>query len=158
MNTVTEQHLTDAVDYVNSLEGEQIDELIELFKEHQPFLMVFLLAVADAEMNQDEREDFFFIGAVMWYACYLANPQMPQVTEKVLEKIEDQNNQMIAYLEEEDDLSFTNSVELVMTSHPQKELLGFAASEIMENEDLRAEVTGMMFVHLKTMVECLEEV
>jgi len=156
MKLISNDWIEKSSDKINELSPETVNDLIGLFKEHQPFVMTYLLAVEYELLDEEEREALFFIGIKIWYATYLVEGKLTRVTEQVLEEMERKNDQMIEYFELEDEQGFSHSVDNIMEHHKQRDLMGFAVVEVMEEESIRDEVKGAVFISLKTIIESLD--
>ena len=158
MQTISASVLQQSSDYIENNAYVQTDDFILHFGNSQPAIMVYLMAVEHDDLKQSERESLLFIGIKLWYATQLVEPELAIVTPELLEKIIDNNLQMINYFSDETETDLERQLGLVIDHHPQFEMLSFAMDEIVEDESLREIIKGGLFVHLKTVIEALDAV
>ena len=156
MQTISASVMQDASDYIENSSYVQTEDFILHFGNSQPAIMVYLMAMERAELEQDEREALLFIGIKLWYATQIIEPNLPIVTTELLETVIDNNLQMIAYFSSEAESNLEEQLGLVIDNHPQFEMLSFTISEIIEDETIRDDIKGGLFVHLKTVIEALD--
>ncbi len=158
MEFITEEWIQMISTTVDILDEKNVDDFIDSFKTTQPAVMMYLLTAEFELFEEEERETLFFLGVKIWYATFLKNANMPTVTEEVLLEMDEKNDKMISYFEKEDEEGFIKSVENIMAHHPQRALMTFAVVEVMEDEAVRDDVKGAMFLALKTVIESLHKV
>lgn len=155
MNIITEDHFEAAFNKLNDISENEVAAFIEVFQEKQPYVMVYLLAVCGDELTEDEREIMFLLGTIIWQSFGEAGIELPTVTETILEQTDENNVQMVEYFETESEDEFTQSIMNIISNHPQGELLEIVVTEIMEDDEIRDDVKGMVFIALKVVIECL---
>lgn len=158
MKIITEEHISAAIDKIDNLSEKDINSFIDKFKEAQPALFVFLLAVGEEELSDEENEMLFFSGMLIWYATVLAEANVPPVSEQTLDEIDSHNMEFMDSLSaSEDDDTFTVNVESMVKEHRQSELLEFALITTMDDEGIDEDSKGLIFIHLKTFIEALDK-
>ena len=120
--------------------------------------MMYLMAIEYEELQQSERETLLFVGIKLWYATQIVAPKLPIVSQDLMETIVDNNLQMIMYFSDEEATDLEDQLGLVIDNHPQFEMLSFAINEIIEDESIREDMKGGLFMHLKTIIEALDAV
>ncbi|MGB1206637.1 MAG: hypothetical protein ACPG5B_13370 [Chitinophagales bacterium] len=158
MQTISASVMQEASDYINNSSYVQTEDFILYFGSSQPAILVYLMAAEHADLEQEERETLLFIGIKLWYATQITNPKLPIVTTDLLEKVIDNNLQMIAYFSGEAETNLEKQLSLVIDNHPQVEMLSFAINEVVDDETIRDDIKGGLFVHLKTIIEALDAV
>ncbi len=86
---------------------------------------------------------------------------LPKITRKVLDNVEETNMKMLEYLEDESDVDFVETVEKIVSSYPQPEILKYVLETFMGNSEesllIREINKGAMFVYLKTVIDCFNK-
>lgn len=158
MKFVSEEHITAAIEKIDSISENEINSFIDKFKEAQPNLFVFLLAVGEEELSDDENEMLFFSGMLIWYATVLAEANVPPVSEQTLDEVDSNNMELLEALNADDeDDTFTVNIESIIKEHNQSELLEFALITTMDDESIEDDCKGLIFIHLKTFIEALDK-
>lgn len=139
----------------------KIPELVNLMSETQPNVMVYLMGMGGDILNQDEREELLFMGTAVWKAMIDSAGSIPKVTQKKIDEIEEINISTLESLEGKSNSAFQAASEAIIENHNQKDILGFITevlSELAEDDEaIRADETGLMFIILKTVVEALDK-
>lgn len=157
MKLIEEQHINSAIATANNLTEEEIDGFVSRFKEAQPTLFVYLLAVCEDELDDEEIESLFFTGVVIWYATELAGAHVPAVTSETLEEIDTQNTELLSRMSPDDDEEeVIFDFESLFDTHSQPNLLEFALVSSFDDETLDPDSAGLVFMSLKTFIECLD--
>jgi len=158
MKLIDEQHINSAVTAANNLSEEEIDGFVSRFKEAQPNLFVFLLAVCEDELNDEEIESLFFTGVIIWYATELAGAHVPVVTSETLEEVDIQNAELLGkFSSDDDEEQVIFDFESMVHNHSQPNLLEFALVSSFDDEALDEDSAGLFFMSLKTFIECLDK-
>ncbi|OWY19610.1 hypothetical protein C7N43_26740 [Sphingobacteriales bacterium UPWRP_1] len=158
MKLIEEHHINSAIATANNLSEEEIDGFVSRFKEAQPILFVYLLAVCEDELDDEEIESLFFTGVIIWYATQLAGANVPAVTSETLEEVDAQNAELLSKLspdDEEEEIIF--DFESLVHNHAQPNLLEFALVSSFDDEALDHDSAGLFFMSLKTFIECLDK-
>lgn len=132
--------------------------LMERFGDEQPLMLAYLVATADALLNEDEKELQVYLGTVVWQILTHGGRQLPHVSEKELDRIEDRNLARLDRLAGKPDADFERVARETIERSPQPEVLRYVVQGIFEDPeeglDLRDEMTGLIFLHLKTVIDC----
>jgi hypothetical protein len=98
-----------------------ISTLVNQMREEQPYIMVYLLATADAEFESHEGETLFYVGMVTWQMMTQSSGQLQQVGKKTLEKAEAAN---LEFLEQfaEDNADLEMAVRAILETYPEPEV------------------------------------
>ena len=147
---------------VGSMSPEDAPPIAEEFSKQQLFLRTYLLAAGGDELNQDEREIPFYVGLVVWKIMTKGNKKIRKISPAVIEEAEDKNWKMINYLsKEKNNLDFIKAAESIVESCNQKNVLKYVVEALKkhnpEQGNLRDQSIGMMFIYLKTVIDCLDQ-
>ncbi len=132
-------------------------KLVDRMGQEQPVVMAYLMAVDHDLFNQEEREQLFYLGLVVWQIMSQGSAPLSRVTEKALDKAEEANMKMIESLMEAAEPDFTETTRTMIDNYGQPEVLRYvveALVEAAEDEDIRDENMGIMMLDLKTVIDC----
>lgn len=152
-----------ASEEINELDDQKVDALIEKFSNEQPYIMTYLMAIYDEDLSEEERELLFFIGIKIWYTFLKIAKNIPIITEEEIDNAEADNDDMLNYLEAEDEEGFESFTESLMENYAQSELFNFALAGLMDDEEeddaynISEEVRGAMLIALKTVIDCFDK-
>ena len=126
----------------------------------QPFVQAYLLAVGERDFNPDEAQLLHYLGMVVWQIFDRSGQQLAMVTGDMLDRTEENNTKMLQYLEGESGTDFVKTVQGLLGSYNQVEVLKYVVEALMEEPeegcDIRGDNVGAMFVHLKTVIDCFD--
>lgn len=137
-----------------------VSTLVDQMREEQPYIMVYLLATADAEFEPHEGETLFYVGMVTWQMMTQSSGQLQQVGEKVLEKAEAANFEFLEQFAEEENADLEMAVRAILETYPEPEVFRYIVEAIMEEEEagdppMSDEWRGLAFVYLKTVLDAM---
>ncbi len=139
----------------------QIPKLVNKFANEQPVIFAYLLAAGEDLLNQDEKELLLYLGTVIWQIMSQGSTPLPKVTEETLYALEDSNFKMVEYLEGEPEADIENTVAKIYSSYNQPEVLRYVAEALFEEdeegEEIREEMKGIIFIYLKTVIDCFDK-
>jgi len=86
-----------------------------------------------------------------------------EISAETIEKFEKSNWDMVEYFAgEKKEIDFLAHVELIMAKYNQKNVLKYVLESLMEHDPddaiIRDDKKGEMFIYLKTVVDCLDQV
>jgi len=158
------EHIIEQVlqDIVQIDDQDSAMELMERFGEEQPILLAYLMAAEHETYNQDERETLLLIGTAVWQMMSQAPQKPKQVTENQLDEIEEKNVKMVEYFMGESSDSFERSAALAFKDYNQMHVMEYVLEALIEEDeddevDIRDESKGLMFLNLKTVIDCLDQ-
>jgi len=138
--------------------AKDAQKLVNRMSKEQPLVLAYLMAVDNDIFNQSEREVLLFLGVVVWQIMLQGNRPLPKVTEKILDKAEAANLKMAEYLRGETEAGFEEATRKIIGSYKQPEVLRYVVEAIMEDTEesspIREENKGIMFLDLKTVIDC----
>jgi hypothetical protein len=139
---------------------EEVESLVQKMTEEQPVILTFLLAVSEEFESEEEKEQFFYMGVTIWRIMASGETTLPSVSEKLLEKTENKNLQMLEYLEEESEEDFMETSMKIMEDYNQPEALRYVVETLFEDPHdeniIKEENMGLFFLYLKTVIDCFD--
>ena len=140
--------------------AKDAQKLVNRMSKEQPVVLAYLMAVDNDIFNQGEREVLLFLGVVVWQIMLQGNRPLPMVTEKILDEAEAGNLKMAEYLRGETEAGFEEASRKIIGSYKQPEVLRYVVEAIMEDTEesspIREENKGIMFLDLKTVIDCFD--
>ena len=158
MDQITSEIVEETWKRMAAMSEREAQELAKLFVKQQPVVASYLLVVDSDVLNQDERQLLFYLGTVVWQMMSQGKTPLPTVTEDDLFRAEDTNIKMVEYLQGETESGFRQVTETILNSHQQPEVLRYVIEALMEEPEegciIRDENLGIMFLDLKTVIDC----
>ncbi len=146
---------------VSVMAPEEAQKSMQAMGEEQPMLLAYLMAAEDENFNEEERGLFVYIGFVVWRIMSEGGGAAPVINEERIERAEAGNLKMLEYLEGETEADFAQTVETLSNSYNQREVLRYVVEALMEEpeegEFFREENKGLAMLHLKTVIDCLDQ-
>lgn len=146
---------------LGGMSPRETQKLVDLMKKEQPFILVYLMAVGNDILNQDERELLLYLGMVVWQIMSQGETPLSKITEKILDNMEKSNIKMLEYLEDESDDDFIDIVEMTIIDYSQQEVIKYVVEALMEEPDedcmIRDKNKGIMMIYLKTVIDCFNK-
>ena len=145
---------------VASISPRRAPKLIQHMTEEQPVVLAYLLAVDDDILNDDERQLLLYLGVVVWQIMSQGARPLPKVTEEILDAAETRNVKMAEYLQGETEEGFLEATKTAIGNYSQPEVLKYVVEAIMEEPEegcvIRDDNRGIMFLDLKTVIDCFD--
>ena len=140
---------------------QEAQKFINRMCKEQPLMLAYLMVADEDILNQEERELLLYLGTVVWQIMLQGDAPLPKITEKILDTVEESNIKMLKYPEGESDAGFMDAVEKIMDNYSQPEVLHYVVDALMEEPEegglIRDENTGLMMLHLKTVIDCFSQ-
>lgn len=127
--------------------------------EHQPLISVYVMAVGEEFLSEDEQDALFSLGTLAWKVLHDAGYQA-EVTEDLLDEVEAAQFELIESFQEQPDDVFINYMDQLFHEHPQKDLLRFMFEDLTAQADddmISDENSTVLFAILIVVVDCLLE-
>ncbi|MBC8183003.1 hypothetical protein H8E88_18015 [candidate division KSB1 bacterium] len=159
MNTISAEIVEKIWQETAAMSPLDAPKLINKFSRQHPLIVSYLLAAGHDIFNRYEQELFLFMGINVWKMMSQGKKPLPKVTEKILDKVEDNNFKMLDYLDGEAGIGFTETVEQFISNYNQPEILRYVVEALFEEEEgveIRDEMKGMIMVYLKTVIDCFD--
>lgn len=153
MQFVSESTIDKTAEIIGS--SENLTELIKDFKEKQPVILAYLFSENFKLLSQKEREYMMFLALVIWKACETTNPDLNQVTEKIIEDLEENNWEKFHKVISR---KFNERIDIFFKDFPQEDLLAFVEDGLVLDEDsvITKEGRDYIFIALKTIIDSLQ--
>jgi predicted RNA-binding protein len=160
MNTISAQIVKNIWQQTADMSPFEAPKLVNKLAKQQPIIIAFLMAAGHDVFNQDERELLLYLGINIWKMMSQGEAPIPKITEKILEKCENNNYKLLEYLDSETAAGYQNAIELIFENYRQPEILKYIIEALFENSDenanIRDKVKGLIMLHLKTVLDCLD--
>ncbi|RPI88014.1 MAG: hypothetical protein EHM41_02930 [Chloroflexi bacterium] len=138
---------------------EEAPALVEQMQQEQPALLAYLLASEGYGLSQEEIEDIFYIGIVVWQIMKRGHPNLRRVSIKQVEQADDENIKTLEFMRHDTEADFMSATMEMIDAYPEPEVLRYIVEAIMEeNEDtvdISDENKGAFFLVLKTELDAL---
>jgi len=161
MKTIVTEQVNALWERISQASSEESARIAQRLQRKQPFIMVYLLASDEGLMEGQDRGRLMELGAFIHEIMYSANPKLRRVTGKKLEAAEDANLKFLEELDEGSEMGFIASMQKLMATYNQMPLLGAVLEALMEGHEehpeLAPENLGMALLHLKTVIDCLDQ-
>ena len=145
---------------VASFSPRRAPRLIQRMTKEQPVVLAYLLAVDNDILNDDERQLLLYLGVVIWQIMSHGTEPLPKVTEEILDAAETRNIKMAEYLQRETEEGFLEATKTIISNYGQPEVLKYVVEAIMEEPEegciIRDENRGILFLDLKTVIDCFD--
>jgi len=146
---------------INESTEEDAQRLMDEMARHQPFIVAYLLAVEETMMSGDQRGQLMLIGLIIWKIFSTENPELRSVSKDQLEAAEEANIRFLEDLEAGSEMDHMSALQNLMATYNQIEVLNAVIEALMAgNEDepeLAGEHIGLALLHLKTVVDSLDQ-
>jgi hypothetical protein len=161
MQTVQENAIEDAWHQLHheAIPEEDVQDLVDEFYQEQPVLMGFLLSMEDDVTNADDEGFFVLYGAWIWLAFKISGRDDRMVTEQAVEAAYQRNVKEMEELNAAGPSTAEAQARGMTKSYRQMPMLAAVLTEIMEGEmegNRVDDLTGMLTLHLKTIIDCLD--
>ncbi len=129
----------------------------------QPLLMQYLRVADQDVLNEAEHQTLYFLGSLAVQVMLEEFLQVREVTEEQWERVRFENLALLERVEEtkEDPKIFKDFMDETMSAHHQMDLFAFVGYALINdpgfNNDVRPENVWRLFIHLKIVVDCLDE-
>lgn len=158
MKPISVEHIENIWQKVNELSEIEAEGLVNELGESHPFLLAYLVGTGNEDFNEDEGEFLLYVGVVLWEIFRQATKEINEITEETVAKVEHTNIKMLEYLETESESYFFEFVENLVKDYLQPNVLQFITELTFDQEeDIRDQNRGMMFIYLKIVADCLHK-
>jgi len=143
------------------LNWEKAQQLAQSFSKEQPVLLAYLLSTNYDTYNQDERELLHYLGFAIWQMMSRGSKKLKPVSEESVEKNQERNYKMVEYFSGESEATLEKTIRLAFENYNQPNVLRYVVEALMEEDDEETEINqaniGLMFLDLKTVIDCLDQ-
>jgi len=146
---------------INETTEEDAQQLMDGMAKQQPFIVAYLLAVEETMMSGEDRGQLMLIGLILWKIFSAENPELITVSKDVLEAAEEANIKFLEELEAGSEMDHMRALQHLMSTYNQIEVLNAVIEALMsgheDEPELAGEHIGLALLHLKTVVDCLDQ-
>ena len=152
MQFISESSIDKATETIGS--AQNLAEIIKEFKEKQPVVLAYLFSENFQLLSQKEREYMMFLALVIWKASENTHPKISQVSEKLMEEIEEKNWEQFHKVISR---KFNERIDIFFKDYTQEDLLAFVEDSLVQDEDsvITNEGRDYIFIALKTIIDSL---
>jgi len=112
-------------------------------------------------MGGEERGQLMLIGLILWEIMSAEHSGLRQITMDDLEAAEEANVKFLEDLEAGSEMDHMSALQNLMTTYNQVDLLNAVIEALMvgheEEPELAGEHIGLALLHLKTVLDCLDQ-
>ena len=160
MNTLSKELVAEVWEEVISTPADQGEARFQEAFEEQPAVCAYLLAMDEQLLPPDEQGLLIMIGYSVIKVMSRSRLPLRQVEPEELEEAEQLNFALLDDVEEGEDIDFLAVCSNLIKTYPQGPLLGAVLEALMEgyeeNPEEAPENLGLLFLHLKTVIDCLD--
>ncbi len=143
-----------------SLTSYEIIPKTQRINAEQPHVLAYLLGVDDDILNQDERDLLVYLGLVVFEMMRQGSKPPPVVTGDMLDEALERNLEIVESWWGRGSPKLVETVRKMVTGYGQPEVLRYVLEALMEDSEedssVRDEMKGMIMIHLKTLIDCLD--
>ena len=161
MNTISGKIIDRTWKRTNEATEEEAQRLLDVMAKQQPFVVAYLMAVEETLMGAEERGQLILIGLILWQIVSAEKPDLQQITMDDLEAAETANLKFLEELEAGSEMDHMAGLQNLMTNYNQVPLLSVVVEALMggneEEPELANENIGLALLHLKSVLDCLDQ-
>ena len=161
MKTIPQKTVDAAWERMGDLTEEETRQLAERMQREQPAIMMHLLAVEQAEQSVHDPGWLLELGAFAWWVMEKASKKLPCPTPEELDAAEALNTKELEQLDGQPEKAWMDTARKLIKFYNQAPLLSLAIevliSESEENPEASDNEVGLGFLHLKTILDCLDK-
>ncbi len=157
MKFISAEFIDKSLEVANELNDETLIPFIDEFTKSQPEIAAYLLSAIEDGITEDENEILFINGIIVWYATVLADVKLPKISMEAIMKADEENEEALDALAGDGEEDVVFDLNEIIEKHPQSELLDFAASVAIEDEDIDPEAEVVIFSFLKVIVDAMHQ-
>ena len=161
MTTITDKTIERLWRRLNEAVPEDGQKVMGKMTAEQPFLIAYLLAIEETILAEHERGELLILGVFIWQSLSSVKSPLRQVTQEEIESVEARNLKFLEDLEAGSEMDYVNSMQQLTSTYNQMPLLGAVIESIMsgheEEPDLAPDNLGLALLHLKTIIDCLDQ-
>ena len=161
MTTITDKTIERLWRRLNEAVPEDGQKVMGKMTAEQPFLIAYLLAIEETILAEHERGELLILGVFIWQSLSSGKSPLRQVTQEEIESVEARNLKFLEELEAGSEMDYVNAMQQLTSSYNQMPLLGAVIESIMsgheEEPELAPDNLGLALLHLKTIIDCLDQ-
>lgn len=162
MKTIIKKTVDDVWLMHAQLDFFAVEKQIAGFSKEQPVLVSYLMSANDEFYNFEEKQLLLYLGVAVWQMFRRGGGSpLKRVSDDLLQQKQQDNFNMIEYLEGEIKGTFALTVSSIMENYSQKHILQHVFDavfdETLDSSRIRMENKGLLFFDLKTLMDCLDQ-
>ena len=160
MKTISLETVDEIWDRLNNASEKEVLQIAKRMQEHQPALMVYLLATEDSMETEHEPGWLLFFGGVIFVVMSSQHPRLRMVQPDDVEAAEAANVAFLEQMEEGREMDWMEGTRKLFTTYNQTPLLQTILEALMEGNEETPEMApdsvGVGLIALKTVIDCLD--
>jgi hypothetical protein len=161
MKTIPQAAVDAAWDRMCEMSEAETRQLADRMQKEQPVIMAHLLAIENAEPEAHDPGWLLELGAFVWWVMTQAGKKLKPATREELDAALDKNSRELEELDPKSETEWMEGARRFIKFYDQAPLLGLVIeiliSENEENPDSAEDEVGLGFLHLKTIIDCLNQ-
>jgi len=146
---------------LNEASEEEAQRLLDAMAKQQPFVVAYLLAVEETLVGNSERGQIVLIGLILWEIVSAEKSSLRQITMDDLEAAEQTNIKFLEELEAGSEMDHLAGLQHLMATYNQVPLLSAVIESLMADDadepEMAGENIGLLLLHLKAVLDCLDQ-
>lgn len=161
MNTISGKIIDRTWKQINEATEEEGQRLLDVMARQQPFVVAYVMAVEETLMGEQERGQLILISLILWKILSEQKSDLRQITMGDLEAAETANLKFLEELEDGSEMDHMAGLQNLLATYNQVPLLSAVIESLMadneEEPELANENMGMALLHLKSVLDCLDQ-
>ena len=161
MNTISGKIIDRTWKRTNEATEEEGQRLLDVMAKQQPFVVAYLMAVEETLMGEEERGQLILIGLILWQIVSAEKPDLRQITMDDLEAAETHNLKFLEEMDAGSEMDHMAGLQNLLATYNQVPLFTVVIEALMggdeENPELAGENIGLALLHLKSVLDCLDQ-
>jgi hypothetical protein len=146
---------------VTSMNRKESQSMMGEMNESQPHLLEYLMKTDDGVLNDSERGMLLYLGVVLWKIMKEEGAHLRVVQDTEIAAAANRNLKMVEYLEGEPESDYMKTIQFVLQNYNQVQVLRSITESIVNDPEeggrFRDENKGLAMLHLKTVLDCLDQ-
>ena len=161
MNTISGKIIDRTWKRTNEATEEEGQRLLDVMAKQQPFVVAYLMAVEETLMGEEERGQLILIGLILWQIVSAEKPDLRPITMDDLEAAETRNLKFLEEMEAGSEMDHMAGLQNLLATYNQVPLFTVVIEALMggneEEPELAGENIGLALLHLKSVLDCLDQ-
>ncbi|MEK6557815.1 MAG: hypothetical protein AABZ14_05905 [Candidatus Margulisiibacteriota bacterium] len=157
MNHLTLNELNDEWDAFHEASQDEINALLHSLQTTQPCLLAFIFEVDEGILSEEEQEILVYLSLFLWKLLGLTSPPRLTLSEETFYEAFKENRNLEEQLSESTEQEFLNVVEQLANDSAHPDVMRFIAQQVNPIEEIDIELSDVILVILKTLVDVLTE-
>jgi len=161
MNPISQKIVERTWDAFMQTSSEDIGDVIKEISREDPTVLDYLLTSGKDIYNKDEQSLLFYVGTAVWYMMRMGDRPLKIVSDSALVKARQANLAVIADRKCRENWNGEDEVIDHIYQYNQYEMLRYIMNTLDEaievSDTIREENLGFLFLHLKSLLDCLDK-